>query len=153
MKGRCLAVLFTVTVVVTLAPVPTAGEGAQGQTAAPDTSTAPRTTWGDPDLQGVWNNNVSTPMERPDEFADRAFLSVEERAAYTARRPRSVSPTEGSILNARAGGRHGGTGVAAAPAASRGETVSAEAIAKNGASHARATLGGAARAVLPGELC
>ena len=51
--------------------------------------TLPRTPWGDSDLQGVWNNNARTPLERPEEFADQAFLSVEERAAYTARRQAS----------------------------------------------------------------
>ena len=27
--------------------------------------TAPRTAWGDPDLQGQWNSQTSTPLERP----------------------------------------------------------------------------------------
>src|ERR1044071_2356767 len=26
---------------------------------------APRTAWGDPDLQGQWNSQTSTPLERP----------------------------------------------------------------------------------------
>ena len=26
---------------------------------------APRTVWGDPDLQGVWNNNTVVPLQRP----------------------------------------------------------------------------------------
>ena len=26
--------------------------------------TAPRTPWGDPDLQGVWNDATSTPLQR-----------------------------------------------------------------------------------------
>ena len=25
----------------------------------------PRTPWGDPDLQGVWNDATSTPLQRP----------------------------------------------------------------------------------------
>ena len=29
------------------------------------TTTAPRTAWGDPDLQGQWNSQTSTPLERP----------------------------------------------------------------------------------------
>ena len=28
----------------------------------------PRTPWGDPDLQGMWVNNIATPLERPDAF-------------------------------------------------------------------------------------
>lgn len=40
--------------------------------------TAPRTEWGQPDLQGVWNFNSSTPMQRPDRFGTREFLTQEE---------------------------------------------------------------------------
>jgi hypothetical protein len=47
--------------------------------------TAPRTTWGDPELDGVWNYATMTPLERPREFADRDVLSAEEAAAYEAR--------------------------------------------------------------------
>lgn len=38
----------------------------------------PRTQWGHPDLQGVWNFNSSTPLERPAQFGNREFLSQEE---------------------------------------------------------------------------
>ena len=41
---------------------------------------APRTPWGVPDLQGVWTNTTTTPLERPDELADREVLTDEERA-------------------------------------------------------------------------
>ena len=29
------------------------------------TSSVPRTPWGQPDLQGVWTNSTTTPLERP----------------------------------------------------------------------------------------
>ena len=49
---------------------------------APATWTTPRTAWGDPDLQGIWNTaNSGTPMERPTEFGTREFLTEEEIAA------------------------------------------------------------------------
>jgi len=34
---------------------------------------SPRTTWGDPDLQGIWTTNEmhSVPLERPKQFAAR----------------------------------------------------------------------------------
>ena len=37
-----------------------------------------RTINGQPDLQGVWANNSITPVERPEMFADREYLSDEE---------------------------------------------------------------------------
>lgn len=44
--------------------------------------TTPTTAWGDPDLQGKWTfANTGTPMERPEEFGDREFLTPEEIAA------------------------------------------------------------------------
>ena len=41
----------------------------------------PRTPWGDPDLQGVWNHGTITPLERPPEYGDRVQLTAEEVAA------------------------------------------------------------------------
>ena len=42
---------------------------------------APATPWGHPDLQGVWDFRTITPMERPEDRADQAFLTAEEAAA------------------------------------------------------------------------
>jgi hypothetical protein len=50
-------------------------------TAAPAQSDIPRTPWGDPDLQGVWDYRTITPLQRPEEFGDRAFYTEEEIAA------------------------------------------------------------------------
>jgi len=46
---------------------------------------APRTADGHPDLQGVWNFSTITPLERPAEFADKAFLTEAEAKALEAR--------------------------------------------------------------------
>ena len=40
-----------------------------------------RTAWGDPDLQGIWPSSTYTPLERPDNLGDQAFLSEEELAS------------------------------------------------------------------------
>ena len=40
----------------------------------------PRTDWGAPDLQGVWDFRTITPMERPEDLGDKAFLTEEEAA-------------------------------------------------------------------------
>ncbi|MEE2792148.1 MAG: hypothetical protein VX453_10990 [Acidobacteriota bacterium] len=41
----------------------------------------PRTSWGKPDLQGVWDFRTITRMERPEEYGDREVLTPEEAAA------------------------------------------------------------------------
>ena len=38
----------------------------------------PRTEWGQPDLQGVWNFSSDVPMQRPLSYGSQAFLSQEE---------------------------------------------------------------------------
>ena len=41
---------------------------------------SPRTPWGAPDLQGVWDFRTITPLQRPEELGDQAFLTEEEAA-------------------------------------------------------------------------
>ena len=58
-----------------------------GQRAKP--WTAPKTPWGHPDLQGLWSNATTTPLERPDEHKGKAVLTdqeFEQAAAATAKR-------------------------------------------------------------------
>ena len=38
----------------------------------------PRTPWGAPDLQGVWDFRTITPLQRPEEIENREFLTAEE---------------------------------------------------------------------------
>ena len=40
----------------------------------------PQTPWGAPDLQGVWDFRTITPLQRPEELGDKAFLTEEEAA-------------------------------------------------------------------------
>jgi hypothetical protein len=42
--------------------------------------TLPRTPWGDPDLQGLWNNATVAPMERPATLANKPFWTQAEAA-------------------------------------------------------------------------
>ena len=50
-----------------------------------DSWIAPRTPDGKPDLQGVWANNNATPLERPEQLADKSTLSDEELAEFKER--------------------------------------------------------------------
>ena len=63
-----------------------AAPAAVGQTA--EAWEPPRLPDGRPDLQGVWLNNVATPLERLPELADRAHLTAEEVERLTARAAR-----------------------------------------------------------------
>ena len=79
MNDRWLAVMCTLIAIVLLVPLPTA---AQGSTAAADGSTVPRTSWGAPDLRGVWDFRTITPLERPSELAGKDVLTAEEAAEF-----------------------------------------------------------------------
>jgi hypothetical protein len=49
------------------------------------TWTAPRTPWGEPDLQGTYSNRTITPFERPANVNGREFYTREEAAALEKR--------------------------------------------------------------------
>lgn len=51
---------------------------------AADDYEVPRTDWGQPDLQGVWNFSSTIPMARPRQFGDREYMTEEEAAALAA---------------------------------------------------------------------
>ena len=79
-----LGVLLTAIALASIPHVPVAGHQDRRATAPkPSTPwTPPRTSWGDPDLQGIWNSATMTPLERPRELAGKAVLSEEEAAAF-----------------------------------------------------------------------
>ena len=84
MRQRAFASLATLVIVLgglSLAQV------AAGQSlgSAPDSWTMPRTADGQPNLQGVWSNNGTTPLERPEIFEGRTELTDEEVAQIRSR--------------------------------------------------------------------
>ena len=56
------------------------------------TQTGPdlRTPWGDPDLQGTWNNITGTPLERPAELSEKEFFTEEEAVEFAEQTLRRV---------------------------------------------------------------
>jgi len=79
-----------------------AARGADGAAA-----NTPRTSWGDPDLQGVWDYRSITPLERPRQYGDRAYLTEEEVKTLEDRAARNLDeppPEEGAapgLIHAR----------------------------------------------------
>ena len=76
------AALLTVAIGVCAPASGTAGQ----QDEAADGYVPSLTPWGDPDYQGIWAAGyIFTPLERPDEFEGREFLTDDEAAALQAR--------------------------------------------------------------------
>ena len=82
MTARPLASLATGVALVLLVPAAAAAQSGSG-------SSTPTTADGHPDLSGVWDFRTVTPLERPEEFADKEFLTEEEVAEYAAERVRA----------------------------------------------------------------
>jgi hypothetical protein len=85
-----------------------------------------RTPWGDPDLQGIWNSKTTTPLERPDEYEGREFLTDEEVAELEGAAQQRVQEGSGAGLASERAERGTATDVAGAynsVFASRGTTV------------------------------
>ena len=72
MVGRSVSFLGMLITAVALASVgPSSVALGRGQSTS-------RTPWGEPDLQGIWAVQSQTPLERPDEYAGREYLTDEE---------------------------------------------------------------------------
>ena len=70
---------------------------------------APTTAWGAPDLQGVWDFRTITPLQRPEDLGDKAFLTEEEAAGReNAAIERDVELWEADARRTEAGGSVGG---------------------------------------------
>jgi hypothetical protein len=102
MTRRFLILATTLTV---LSPLPAPAQAPRGvpaqSAAAPKNWTAPRTPWGEPDLQGNYSNRTITPFERPANVAGREFFTPDEVAALE-KRAQEQSGDEGRTKGTRA---------------------------------------------------
>jgi hypothetical protein len=71
MSGRVVAA--TLTIVITVASL--ASDPILGQTGG---AASPKTPWGEPDLQGMWDTRTRAPFERPKEFGTKEFMTEAE---------------------------------------------------------------------------
>ena len=58
---------------------------------------APRTEWGQPDLQGVWNWSSNVPMQRPSQYGERQFLTQEEVEEFARRRAAADAGSDAAL--------------------------------------------------------
>jgi len=78
MRDRVIRALAGVAVSMAIAfAVPVVGQ-------TPKKYSPPRTPWGDPDLQGVWNDATSTPLQRPGTVGGKDVLTDEEAEEFQA---------------------------------------------------------------------
>ncbi|MDA1372538.1 MAG: hypothetical protein O2971_17500 [Proteobacteria bacterium] len=54
----------------------------------------PRTEWGQPDLQGVWNFSSNTPMQRPERYGSQEFLTAEQIEEAIARQESNAAAAD-----------------------------------------------------------
>jgi len=97
-SGRPIVTLALCALVVSLA-LPTLAMAQEAQ----------KTAWGAPDLQGVWDFRTITPLERPEELGEQAFLTAEEAANLEQEAvDRDVRLWEEDARRTEAGGNVGG---------------------------------------------
>jgi hypothetical protein len=106
MNKTCLTVAMAVVTATLLlsarsvaAQAPPAARAGDSTTAAKKW-TAPRTPWGEPDLQGTYSNRTITPFERPANVGGREYFTAEEVAALE-KRAREQSGDEGRSKGTR----------------------------------------------------
>jgi hypothetical protein len=66
---------------------------------------APRTPWGDPDIQGIWpaTDMINVPLQRPDQYGNRLYLTDAEfadratQAQRTQAARQSIAPANGPV--------------------------------------------------------
>ena len=92
MKHRFLTSIGILAMAIAVAPSPIAAQApsaAVSKKAASGTaskaaakSAVPRTPWGEPDIQGVWNDATSTPLQRPASVGGKEVLNDEDQAEF-----------------------------------------------------------------------
>ena len=74
---------------------------------APMPSSALKTPWGEPDLQGIWTDETDTPLQRPARYANQEFFTEAQRAELDKERrallDRDPHPTRHAIKEALSG--------------------------------------------------
>ena len=85
MKRRLLEAVGVAALIMAVAGLLKGARGPVEGTAASEGS-APRTPWGEPDLQGIWTDGFQTPLQRPAQYAGQELFTDQERTALDRER-------------------------------------------------------------------
>jgi hypothetical protein len=104
-SGSMLAAIAAASAVISGPVNPTAAQTPAPPVMAP--GVALMTPWNEPDLQGIWTDDVDTPLQRSPKFANQEFLTEEQRAeldkvrsSFIGRDRRSERGTEADVAGA-----------------------------------------------------
>ena len=78
MRVRFSNLMMTVAIGAVAVAAVSVSTGTSAQ--APADSFVMKTPWGDPDLQGIWTDETSTPLQRSAKYANQEFFTEEQRA-------------------------------------------------------------------------
>jgi hypothetical protein len=80
MRRRLLALLGGAAVIAVVSLVSVAAQTPTTAAKPAKPGPAPKTSWGEPDLQGLWTSELQIPLQRPAKYAGREFLTDAEVA-------------------------------------------------------------------------
>jgi hypothetical protein len=87
MKRRLLEAIGVAVVVIAVAGILKVSRASvEGEGTAASTGPAPKTAWGEPDLQGIWTDEFQTPLQRIPKYANQEFFSDQERVELDKQR-------------------------------------------------------------------
>ena len=85
------AVIVLALAVIVLAAVSVAGQApTETGTARVGAASGLKTSWGAPDLQGIWGKADEVPLQRPTKFADKEFFTDAERVELDTQRTGAI---------------------------------------------------------------
>jgi hypothetical protein len=93
MHDRYLRLLIAVTVaavavsaVISVSITPATAQAPAPSVSESAPSSALKTPWGDPDLQGIWTDETDTPLQRSPKYASQEFFTEAQRAELDRQR-------------------------------------------------------------------
>ena len=91
MRTRLVIVIGMAVAIAAVALFVTLGRPSGTGAANGQTSPPAETSWGEPDLQGIWSYDFEVPLQRPARFGNREFFTEEEQATLDKERERILN--------------------------------------------------------------